>query len=65
MHSVADAHRANLRRHVGELSPADRELWWERWGMRTEDGQTDDITAGWAALDEVRAQRQRQNPELR
>lgn len=51
---IAAAHRANLRRHVGEFSPADRELWWERWGMRTEDGRTDDLAAGWAALDDVR-----------
>jgi hypothetical protein len=46
---------------VRELDRAGQELYVERLGMRMECGTQDEITAGWAALDEVRARLARQN----
>lgn len=57
----SDPRLTNLYRRVRELDRAGQELYVERLGMRMECGTQDEITAGWAALDEVRARLARQN----
>ena len=63
--ATADPRLAYLHRKVRELDRAGQELFLERQGIRMYDAGQDEITAGWAALDEVRARLARQSRETR